>query len=325
MNLIEELIKSVREHGLLDEAYSIAKAARMEGVTVHPWVLFEHPWELLTLIHNAAVAAEDFRKKVFKPDYPVEIGKIGYMSDQDLNYAIRGGFNCAAIVANYIERYCNLPKNASILDFGSGTLRVCRYLIQFKNDFNYSACDVNPFSIKWAQSEFENRANIFLMNNKPPLTLEGESMDFVFAWSIFSHYSESVHRAWLNELHRILRPGGYLFITFQSELLIKRMKNEKELIPQMRAENIDLEELSKSYLSRGFGFYDCYPKSDDDFGFDLDNFGMAFISPAYIRREWTKLFEVVRIDPGEIVNFQDVVLLRKLSPDVSSCATLTDE
>lgn len=84
----------------------------------------------------------------------------------------------------------------------------------------------------------------------------------------------------------------------------------------MRAENINLDELTEIYSNKGFGFYDCYPKSDEDFGFDHDNFGMAFISPAYIRREWTKFFEVVCIAPGAVVNFQDVVLLRKLTSDV---------
>lgn len=321
MSLVERLIRSVHQQGLLEEAYSVNNAMKQipgGAVAVHPWESFEGSQEQLTLVLSAAVASDDFRKKVFQPSYPVEIGKIGYMSDQDLGYAIRGGFNCATLVADYMNKYCSLPQNAEILDFGSGTLRVCRYLIQFMGNFKYSACDVNSFSIKWAEKEFEERANVFLMGNKPPLTLGSESMNFVFAWSIFSHYSENIHQAWLKELHRILRPGGFLFLTFQSEVLLSRMESEANMIPQVRAEGVDLQELRRDYLSRGFCFYDCYPKSEDDFGFDLDNFGMAFISPAYIRREWTNLFEVVCIDPGVVANFQDIVLLRKLPANMSS-------
>ena len=53
------------------------------------------------------------------------------------------------------------------------------------------------------------------------------------------------------------------------------------------------------------------PRSGVDFGFDVDNFGMAFISPDYIERDWGKLFDIVRIDTGVVGNRQDVLLLRK--------------
>lgn len=316
MNLIEILIDSVHEKNLLEEASSIGKGAdslsgwRGPGVAA-PWGLPGRTLELLASILKAAEISDEFRKKVFQPGYPAAIGKVGYMSDIDLKYAISGGFNCAALLADYMEKYCGLQRNANVLDFGCGTLRISRYLIQFLKEFNYSACDVNPFSIEWARSEFQNKANIFLMDSKPPLALEEESMDFVFAWSIFSHYSESAHMAWLEELHRLMRPGGHLFITFQSEHLLNRMTQEKDLAASMRAESVDLPGLRRDYSSRGFGFYKCYQETEDDFGFDYENFGMAFIAPAYIRREWADLFEVVSMEQGGIANFQDAVLLRK--------------
>ncbi len=307
LNLLDLLIASVREKGLLSEAYSINKAAESLVGAEPP----DPPWKLLVLIVDAALASADFRAKVFQPGFPVEIGKIGYMSDVDLRYAIAGGFQDAGMVADYIGKYCDLPGNADVLDFGCGTLRVSRYLIQFATGFTYHACDVNPFSMEWARNEFGNLANVFVMKSSPPLALGEESIDFAVAWSIFSHYSETAYRAWLMELHRTLRPGGYLFITFQSDHLLGQIQSDAQVRARYMAENVDLDDLRNNYLDRGFAYYACYPRSGGDFGFDVDNFGMAFISPDYIERGWSKLFEIVRIDKGVVGNRQDVLLLRK--------------
>lgn len=48
-----------------------------------------------------------------------------------------------------------------------------------------------------------------------------------------------------------------------------------------------------------------------DFCFDVENFGMASISPDYVERDFANLFEIVRIDNGVGGNRQDVLLLRK--------------
>jgi SAM-dependent methyltransferase len=183
--------------------------------------------------------------------------------------------------------------------------------MQFARQFVYFACDVNPVSISWAQRQFRDRGDIFGMDSKPPLVLGDESMDLVFAWSIFSHYSQYFQQIWITELNRILKPGGYLLISFQSDHLLNQMKS-RDMVAETRSENVDLEEFSKSYHNAGFGFYKCYPQTEDNFGFDVENFGMAFISADYIRRNWQKLFDVVRIDAGIVGNFQDLVLLRKL-------------
>jgi SAM-dependent methyltransferase len=307
LNLLDLLIASVREKGLLSEAYSINKVAEPLAGTEPP----DPPWKLLVLIVDAALTSADFRAKVFQPGFPVEIGKIGYMSDVDLRYAIAGGFQDASMVADYIGNYCDLPGNADVLDFGCGTLRVSRYLIQFAKGYTYHACDVNPFSMEWARNEFGNLANVFVMKSSPPLGLGEQSIDFAVAWSIFSHYSETAYRAWLMELHRILRPGGYLFITFQSDHLLGQIRHDAQVQARYMAENVDLDDVRSNYLDRGFASYACYPRSGGDFGFDVDNFGMAFISPDYIERDWGKLFDIVRIDTGVVGNRQDVLLLRK--------------
>jgi ubiquinone/menaquinone biosynthesis C-methylase UbiE len=123
--------------------------------------------------------------------------------------------------------------------------------------FKWSACDVNPFSIEWANNAFGNRANIFLSNAWPPLPVADQSFDVVFAWSIFSHYSEAAHRAWLEEMYRVLRSNGYLLLSFQSDYLLDCMRR-RDMIEQTRSQGVDLKAFTAEFDRNGFNFYRTY-------------------------------------------------------------------
>lgn len=308
MSLLKALVDSVCDRGLLDEACAILKVTPPAGDADADPALQSR---IFGLVADAAILSAGFREKMFKPGYPENLGLIGYMSDRDLRYAVTSGFSNAAKVFEYIEKYCQLPDGASILDFGCGTLRVSRYLIQFKPQYRYLACEVNPHSLEWVMTRFGDAARIFPMNERPPLELADGSVDFAFAWSIFSHYSERLHRDWLEELHRILRPGGYLLATIHGGTLLDRVRNEEGMLSQLRGDGVDMGRVGQDYASPGYGYYSCYPEGVESVKWNPKDFGMSFISPGYIEREWSKLFEVVTIDPGVISNFQDVVLLRR--------------
>src|SRR5262249_52993858 len=47
----------------------------------------------------------------------------------------------------------------------------------------------------------------------PPTPLPAESFDFIYAFSVFSHLGEAPHLRILEELRRLLRPGGLLVVT----------------------------------------------------------------------------------------------------------------
>lgn len=95
------------------------------------------------------------------------------------------------------------------LDFGCGTGRLLRMLAQFAPERTYSGCDVNPIAINWLQERhIRNAGEIATIATEPPLPFSDSSFDVVLAWSIFSHYSEPLHRRWLDELARVAVPGG---------------------------------------------------------------------------------------------------------------------
>ncbi len=124
-------------------------------------------------------------------------------------------------------------------------------------------------------------------------------------------------------MHRVLRRGGYLLLSFQSDYLMNRIlagdlegyprdpKSGKLLVAGTALNDQLLEKLCADYRRDDFGYYECYPESDERLGVDRKNFGMAFISPKYVERHWTRLFKVERLDPGA-TGMHDVILLRSL-------------
>src|SRR5205814_6468754 len=104
----------------------------------------------------------------------------------------------------------SLESTESVLDFGCGCGRVTRYWEGFAGAV--AGSDVNAAAIEWC------RANLgfarFAQNGlAPPLVFEPESFDLVYALSVFTHLTAELQLAWRDELRRVLRPGGRLFVT----------------------------------------------------------------------------------------------------------------
>jgi SAM-dependent methyltransferase len=98
-----------------------------------------------------------------------------------------------------------------ILDWGCGCGRVARWSKDLTGP-QIHACDYNEELVGWVAT---NLPFIDARNNDltPPLPYEAHSMDYVYALSIFTHFTDELAVTWMQEMHRILRPGGLLFFT----------------------------------------------------------------------------------------------------------------
>jgi ubiquinone/menaquinone biosynthesis C-methylase UbiE len=100
---------------------------------------------------------------------------------------------------------------AEIMDFGCGSGRVLRNWKSLKRTLVYGA-DYNEGPIRWCRRHL--RFAEFVRNDlQPPLCWSDESFAFVYACSVFTHLDEPLQRAWMRELHRILKPEGHLLFT----------------------------------------------------------------------------------------------------------------
>ncbi len=117
-------------------------------------------------------------------------------------------------LTNHIEQHMVL-KNKRILDWGCGPGRIIRHLPDvIGNDCEYYGTDYNKKSIEWCAANLPGISfNLNSLNAELPY--ENNFMDVIYGISILTHLSGQKHYEWYNELYRILKPGGIMFLTSQ--------------------------------------------------------------------------------------------------------------
>jgi SAM-dependent methyltransferase len=87
--------------------------------------------------------------------------------------------------------------------------------------------DYNPELVDWC------RANLvfgeFSVNGSmPPLAFANSKFDVVYAFSVFTHMAVDMQGAWMGELVRILKPGGYLLFSTHGDRYLHHLSaNER--------------------------------------------------------------------------------------------------
>ncbi|MEO8433491.1 MAG: methyltransferase domain-containing protein [Pyrinomonadaceae bacterium] len=179
--------------------------------------------------------------------------------------------------------------SGDVLDFGCGCGRVLLAL-SLVEGLRLSGSDIDEEAIKWCQDNFSGIAEFAANPNNPPTRYPDSSFDFLFSVSVFTHLPETMQFEWLEELRRITRPGGYLALSFHGS-------NYYFNIP---------EEERSAFLKRGFYYLD----SGGTEGLP-EFYQTAFHTHDYIRREWSKYFDVLVVREKGIGGAQDVALCRK--------------
>ena len=100
-----------------------------------------------------------------------------------------------------------------VLDFGCGAGRVLRWFAEEAERCEFIGCEIDAASVAWMEEHLCPPFRVFQNAPEPPLPLETDSLDLVYATSVFTHLDTSWAR-WLVELHRVLRPDGFLIATF---------------------------------------------------------------------------------------------------------------
>jgi SAM-dependent methyltransferase len=144
------------------------------------------------------------------PIPPVPL-RILVAASPDIAWFLESGRRGAESVRSALERNgLALEGAAPILDFGCGCGRVLRHFAALGVAVHGS--DLNPKLVTWCRRHLP--FGRFETNDlEPPLTFADGRFGLVYALSVFTHLPEALQAAWMQELRRVLRPGGHLVFT----------------------------------------------------------------------------------------------------------------
>ena len=123
-----------------------------------------------------------------------------------------GGRDGAAWIRDMVSRAgTDITAIGAMLDFGCGCGRVIRHWRGLERP-QVHGCDYNPYLAGWCADNL-TFAKFAVNRLMPPLPYEDDRFDIVYSVSIFTHLDEELQRPWIEELARVVRPGGLVLVT----------------------------------------------------------------------------------------------------------------
>lgn len=197
-----------------------------------------------------------------------------------------------------------------ILDWGCGCGRIARHWSAPPRPAKLFGCDINEDLVNWSRQNLpfgEFQVSTVL----PPLPYQADSFDLVYGISVLTHLTFDQHLAWVQELWRVLSPGGLLVLTAHGPSMLPVILRNAgpENAPRVSVNLIDetsficIEDaagsnatgnaLSLGFLERLFRPFDLL--------FQAPRFGLMGIQDTYVfRKRGSKLRVIDRLLSAEM-------------------------
>lgn len=208
-----------------------------------------------------------------------------------------------------------------ILEIAPGHGRCTQYLRRMCRML--TIVDIVPECIEACRRRFgEDKRMVFAVNDGRSLDMvRNSSVDFAFTWDSLVHVEHETIRAYLGELARTLRPGGYAFIHHSnlgaySQEQLAGLDSAKDLHgrrPSMSAAKFreDCKALGLRCLTQEIVPWGSGPLLLDAFGLIVRDETHAHLDPVVVeRRDWpveietikrnARLYRRVRLDPPQL-------------------------
>ena len=149
----------------------------------------------------------------------------------DANFYLFSGYSQMLSWLTTLERYgFNLRSASAIMEFGCGSARLIRHL-RCIDGIQLVGTDQSSDMIEWCS---RNIPGVKFHHNdlKPPLEFaKDNTFDLIYACSVFTHIPLETQKLWIQELSRIIRPGGFLLCD-----VLGRINQESMLGPEEMAQ-----------------------------------------------------------------------------------------
>jgi SAM-dependent methyltransferase len=216
--------------------------------------------------------------------------RVRAAGEADPLWFLESGRLSAGTVEDALARHgLELERVSRLLDFGCGCGRIIRHWDGL-GSVALHGCDLDPRGVGWC-AEHLTFARFASHGPAPPLPYPEEWFGAVCAVSVFTHLPEDDQLVWVQELRRLLVPGGIFVLTTHGDRFLGR------LMPDERA----VFEAGRLVVRRpsAVGTTLC----------------TAFHPESYVRDFLADGFELLEFSPGGAIGtpYQDLVVLRKPS------------
>ena len=230
-------------------------------------------WRTLTTWTPATVRRNRAARKRSGLPIPPDSLIFSSTGTRDVEWLLRSGEEFArALQAALSEVGRPITSASRVLDFGCGTGRVMRHWASIQGPSFYGS-DYNPRVVAWDKQNLPFAK--FSQNSlEPPLPFDSRFFDVCYAVSVFTHLPAHMQRPWIEELARVIAPGGILALTLSGRGDFNRLTEAE----QARFEAGELIVLDPSLAGT--------------------NMCAVYHPPEYPRREWADLFKLLRFYPS---------------------------
>jgi SAM-dependent methyltransferase len=247
-------------------------------------------WDRTRIPLDVAVARDE-------SPLPSTEAREGYYGPNHFNFWA-SGLRDYCEIADWAEK--NDIKIGTYLDIGAASGRVAR-AFNAQGGIKTIACDINRRHVDWMAANLPPSITAFQNSSIPALPLSDNSVDFVTAFSVFTHI-EAFDTTWLMELRRILRPGGVAWLTIHGDRTWRELRPEWPLYAPLNAHKGYQQDRIHPELPR--------PRTVYRWHTDRSYTANVFYTYDYIRTVWGQIIDVVEIRSC-LPPYQDAVILRK--------------
>jgi SAM-dependent methyltransferase len=202
------------------------------------------------------------------------------------------GFRYYRQFVDAIARHRDVSTVRRLWDWGCGTGRVAAAFLAAGGPEIYGT-DIDADAVAWCQAHL--RGGRFAHTApEPPLPFPDGTFDAVISLAVLAGFGPEAYEAWVPELSRLLAPGGLVLASVQGAFAAS-FEFPPETVPErLRGGIFDGGRCETADPLHAAGQWRGY-----------------YLTPEYVRREWSRYFEVLEYLEGEINADQDLLVLRR--------------
>lgn len=231
----------------------------------------------------------DFRVDIAEP--PLRLIKHVSGSESQANYWA-SALTSFSEYRSAIRRYADEGQIARLLDWGCGCGRMTALFLQHANIREIYGCDIDTDAIDWCRTHV-SKGHFDVIAPNPPTPYPSDYFDTIISYSVFTHLTRGAQQDWLQEMHRILRPGALMFASCHGDF----------------ATSFAASTIQSDVIREGIS--DCTLDANLDGVAPNGYYRSTYQSEIYTVATVRRYFRLVEYVPRAVASYQDLMILQK--------------